>query len=210
MSARYLLTFRKDGSARFLSHLDLQATLEYAMRRAALPVELSEGFNPRPRYSLVTALPLGYVGERELLELTLREPLPAPEVTARLNAALPDGIIMASAEPLPGRVPTATRLQRAVYRIQLRQDITDLHDRVRALVERPELLVEEEHGGKRRTRDVRPLLLSLQCVDSRLLRLVTKLTGEGSVRPDEIVRALTIKPRDAVITRERIELAPLS
>ena len=75
MSFRYLLTFRKHEGARFLSHLDLQATLEYGMRRAGLPLELSEGFNPRPRYSLVAALPLGYVGEHELLEMTLRDDL---------------------------------------------------------------------------------------------------------------------------------------
>ena len=42
------VTFRKGEDARFLSHLDLTATLEYAVRRARLPVALSEGFSPRP------------------------------------------------------------------------------------------------------------------------------------------------------------------
>src|SRR5947209_6759657 len=92
MRTRYLIVFSKSGGARFLSHLDLQATLEYGMRRAELPVQLSEGFNPRPKYSLVTALPLSYAGEQELLELTLREDVPAEQVAIALGRSLPEGI----------------------------------------------------------------------------------------------------------------------
>lgn len=177
------------------------------MRRAGLPVELSEGFNPRPRYSLVTALPLGYTGEGELFELTLREELPAETVAQALGHSLPQGISILTAEILPGRSATATRLQSATYRIEFMEPPADLQLCVQSLLDRPQVLLEEERNGKARTRDVRSLVLSLEAVDPQTMRLVTKLTGDGSVRPDEILRQMDLDPREARVTRECIALS---
>jgi radical SAM-linked protein len=209
VSFRYLVTFRKDGPARFLSHLDLQATLEYGMRRAGLPLELSEGFNPRARYSLVAALPLGYVGERELLELTLREDLKPEELSSRLQDALPGGIRIVQAERLASSgSPAAARLRSATYRIELAQDVEGLEARVECLLSETELIVEDERNGRKRMQDVRPLILDLRASDSHTLHLVTEVTGGGSVRPEEILRLLALDPADARITRESIEVEP--
>jgi radical SAM-linked protein len=209
MSFRYLLVFRKADAARFLSHLDLQATLEYGMRRAGLPLELSEGFNPRSRYSLVAALPLGYVGERELLELTLREDLEPDEVSARLQAALPAGITILSAERLaPGGSSGAARLRSATYRLELAEPVADLDARVAKLLSQVELMVEHEKNGRKRIQNVRPLVLALSADQHETLRLVTELTVDGSVRPEEILRLLGLEPAEVRITREAIEIEP--
>ena len=39
------------GELRFLSHLDLVRTFERALRRAHIPVALTEGFHPKPKLS---------------------------------------------------------------------------------------------------------------------------------------------------------------
>jgi radical SAM-linked protein len=211
MSSRYLITFSKVGRARFLSHLDLQATIEYALRRAALPVQLSEGFNPRPRYSVVTALSLGHHGIRELLELTLRDELSADEVGRRLGAALPDGIDVLAVKTLPaGSGAVAVRLRSACYRVGLAEPVPDLETRAASLLDRDAIDIEEERNGKMRCRNIRPLILELQADGDCSVRLVTSLTNDGSVRPEEILRQLGIDPTGATITREWIEIAPLS
>jgi radical SAM-linked protein len=209
VSFRYLLTFRKHEAARFLSHLDLQATLEYGMRRAGLPLELSEGFNPRPRYSLVAALPLGYVGERELLEMTLRDDLEPGDVAAKLQSALPDGITILSGERLAaGSSAGAGRLRSATYRLELAQPVADLDSRVAQLLSEPELIVEDERNGRKRKQNKRALVLALSVVEPQTLRLVTELTVDGSVRPEEILRLLSLDPTEARMTREAIEIEP--
>src|SRR5947209_4244940 len=127
---KFAVTFRKGDDARFLSHLDLTALLEYAVRRAGLPVSLSEGFSPRPRLSVAASLALGYVGEAELFELTLREPLAALDVGKRLAAVLPAGIEVVSVKGIePGAKSAASRLQSALYRIDLPSPIDDLQQR---------------------------------------------------------------------------------
>src|SRR5947209_17058677 len=96
------------------------ALFEYALRRARLPFALSEGFNPRPRMSMAAPLPLGYVGEREILEIVLREPVIPEETVRRLQAAVPSGIEILSATDYAAQTrSSASRVRGAVYRIEL-------------------------------------------------------------------------------------------
>ncbi len=83
-----------------------------AFRRAELPVRMSLGFNPRPRFSLPAPLPVGIDGLDEVLEMDLIEAMPADELAQRLSAEMPDGIEILRAEivepPARGRVASAT------------------------------------------------------------------------------------------------------
>lgn len=204
---RIQLIFRKDGPARFLSHLDLMATLEYAVRRANLPVSLSEGFNPRPRLSAASPLSLGYVGEAEILEIVLRERVESQKLLERLQVALPEGITLVSAgEQPPATKPAASRLESATYRIELDAPAPDLSRRIGALLSRDSVVVEDERDGKVRTRDVRPLILSLEEIDQRRLRVTLRFDPAGSIRPEQVLGLLGISPDGATFVRERIVL----
>jgi radical SAM-linked protein len=204
---RVRVFFAKGDEARFLSHLDLMATFEYGLRRAKLPFELSEGFNPRPRMSIASPLPLGYVGEREILELALREPMAAQEIVRRLQAALPAGITILSAEEYATQTKSsASRVRGAVYRMTLPEAVDDLPDRVAALLARPTLEVEEERDGTRRKRNLRPLIKRLEAPDGRTLLLDVRLDRDGTARPEQVLDLLSILRDGVRIARERIEL----
>src|SRR3990167_11377873 len=56
------LRFQKKGTLRFISHHDLMRLLERALRRAELPIKMTQGFNPRLRMSFPLALALGIEG----------------------------------------------------------------------------------------------------------------------------------------------------
>ncbi|MGQ0553720.1 MAG: TIGR03936 family radical SAM-associated protein [Planctomycetota bacterium] len=80
----------KDGEARFLGHLDLARLVERSLRRSGLPVQRTQGFNPRFRLSFSEALPVGVGSEGEWINLTLDEDLSVDDVRARLSPALPE------------------------------------------------------------------------------------------------------------------------
>lgn len=205
---RLRIIFRKGPEARFLSHLDLMATLEYAMRRAGLPLALSEGFSPRPRMSLASPLPVGYIGERELLEITLKEPLPPDDVRAVLGPALPEGIEIVEVLPIAATTKkAAARIVAAVYRVDLPQPIPDLTARVAVLLGRSTLPVVETREDGIRTRDLRPLVRAFDAVSPTSLRLAVALNEAGTVRPEQILTLMDLSPDGARITRETIELA---
>ena len=69
--AQLVCRYRKGNPVRWISHLDLKRTLERAMRRAQLPLALSQGHNPHPRISFGPPLPLGATGK--VLKTELRK-----------------------------------------------------------------------------------------------------------------------------------------
>ena len=65
--------FRKGERVRHISHLDVLRYWERAIRRADLPLLYSQGFTPHPKIAFAAPLPLGFIGEREIVEVTLSE-----------------------------------------------------------------------------------------------------------------------------------------
>ena len=102
--------YRKEGRAKYISHLDLYRTVQRAFQRAKLPIWFTLGFNPHIYLTYALPLALGYEGVRESFDFRLTEDIPLPEAAARLNAAMPEGIVIT--ELLPP-VHKADDIQRA-------------------------------------------------------------------------------------------------
>ena len=92
------VVFAKKGRMRFLSHLDLMRLFARALRRAGMPVAVSQGFSPRPRIIIEPALKLGKESDSLQLRVRLDEWLKPSLFAARLQAELPDGIELKEAK----------------------------------------------------------------------------------------------------------------
>lgn len=77
---------------KYISHLDLMRLFMRAVRRADLPIKMTEGFNPHPKISIKRALKLGLESDNEEATFVLREPLRPEEFSKRLQEQLPEGI----------------------------------------------------------------------------------------------------------------------
>lgn len=77
---------------KYISHLDLMRLFMRALRRADLPVKLTEGFSPHPKLSIKRALKLGVESDNEEASVVLKEPVRAAEFKERLQKELPEGI----------------------------------------------------------------------------------------------------------------------
>jgi radical SAM-linked protein len=84
--------FSKTGWMKYISHLDLMRLLARAMRRADLPLKLTEGFSPHPKLSLKRALKLGLESDFEEGSVILKVPVSPQDFKNRLQAQLPEGI----------------------------------------------------------------------------------------------------------------------
>ena len=85
-------SFSKKGPMRFISHLDLLRLLMRSLRRAGLPLKMSEGFSPHPKLSFKRALKLGLESDNEEAAVALKELINYEEFRKRLQAQLPEGI----------------------------------------------------------------------------------------------------------------------
>jgi radical SAM-linked protein len=98
MNYRIKFIFTKTGSMKFISHLDLMRLFMRAFRRAGLPVKMTEGFSPHPKFSIKRALKLGVESDNEEASVFLREDLSPSEFKERLGLQLPPGIEIRDAQ----------------------------------------------------------------------------------------------------------------
>lgn len=197
---KYLMTFEKGEGARWLGHLDLMRAFERALRRSRLPVSFSEGFNPRPKLAFATALGVGQTAAIEYATVELDTDEPPESVVSRLNASLPAGFRVFSAERVAkeGSRDLLNRYDRARWRLicdwptQV-QDVC-VQQAVAELLGCAVVPVERIKGGKTRTVDLRPWLIGLEIENHDLQRLDLIMTAtvgqEGGIRPVEIVNWL--------------------
>lgn len=92
------LTFSKTGRARFISHLDLMRVFQRAFYRAELPLRYTQGFNPHVVLSIALPLSVGQAGLREILDLGMVGSVDLAVLPERLNALLPEGVAVLSAD----------------------------------------------------------------------------------------------------------------
>lgn len=86
------LRFRKTGSIRYISHLDLSRAFSRALVRAGVGLWYTEGFNPHPFLVFGPPLSVGYVGEREILDIRLVSDEKPQDIRDRLSRTLPRGL----------------------------------------------------------------------------------------------------------------------
>ena len=210
---RILVQFSVKGDVRFVSHHDLMRVMGRAARRAGLPVAMSEGFNPRPRISLLLARGVGVASDGEYAEFDLSEWVSAGEFARRLNEQLPEGLRVERAEIAHPSV--RHRVTGIDYRVTFRSDAPVSEADARRLMESREVLVERErktsHGPRESKRiDIRPLLRDLRIV-GRSIEMSLAVTDQGTTtRVEEVGQALGLDPEallaDGVVTRTRMEI----
>ncbi len=99
-AVQYRIWHTKTGGSAYLSQLELQATLERALRRADMPLAFSQGFHPMPLLSFGRALPVGVESLAEWFALTLHRHMGPEETAAGLAPFLPRGMSVLRVEPV--------------------------------------------------------------------------------------------------------------
>src|SRR5512137_863511 len=102
---RMRVTFATDDTVKYVGHLDMARAWERAVRRAHLPLAYSQGFNPQARMHFAAALPVGFTGQAELIDVFLDADVEPADFLARLAPALPGGIRLTGAELVARELP---------------------------------------------------------------------------------------------------------
>jgi radical SAM-linked protein len=205
---RVLFRFSKEGEARFLSHHDLIRLFERALRRAELPMRMTQGFNPHPRVAILTALPLGVEAADEPVEVEFDPPVPAAVAAEKLAAQLPRGIRLAGAQELPDGV--RARVDSVAYEAQLPQGAADGPANVERILASQSVVIDRTTPSGHRPMDIRPAIREMAVVQGRL-SFVLRVAPEGTPKPSEILAAVLGQPARGLagvrMRRTRVGLA---
>lgn len=196
---RLRITFSKDGPLTYTSHLDLMRVWERTLRRAGLPLAYSGGFNPRAKFQLAAALPLGHTGEAEVLDVWLeagaeeQESREVEEIVAALKPVLPEGLRVSRVCRVEKKEPALpTQVTAVEYRVTVEWRETEAQvltrvERLLAAVELP-----QERRGRRY--DLRPLIERLWvekvCPGEVVLGMQLAAREGATARPEAVLEAL--------------------
>jgi radical SAM-linked protein len=135
--------------------------MEWALRRAGVPVSLSHGFSPHPRLSWLGAAPTGAASEAEFVEIGLSVDLDPAVVAREVDAVLPEGLSVVEVVR-SGAGSLADRIDTSVWRIAMPGVAPEqLADAVAALEAAEVVEVERMTKNGPRTLDVRAALIRL-------------------------------------------------
>lgn len=197
---RMLLQFHKGDIVRHLGLLDLQRTMQRALRRSGLPIGYSNGFNPHIVMTFASALSSGIPGDAEILDVTLSsdaESVSEENCLSAMNRVLPPALQVSRVRLVDDRFPKASAaLAQAEYLITLYGDEAN---RIVSVI--PAFLAESEIMAIRKTKrsetmvNIRPMLHLLDAhydESSDRAQLVARVSfvESATLKPDVLLGAL--------------------
>ncbi|MDD6088657.1 MAG: TIGR03960 family B12-binding radical SAM protein [Desulfovibrionaceae bacterium] len=206
-AVRYRIWHRKEGSAAFLSPLELQSVLERALRRAEIPLSFSQGFHPLPLLSFGRALSVGIESCSEWFSACLRTPLRAEEVIDRLSQCLPAELqpIYAESIPLKDKSVGACRETYTIRYSGIEQE--RFRQLWKSFAEKDSHFLTRETKKGPRTSDIRGIFQEISWDEDGTLRL-TMNWSEQYISPIVLISAVVpgISPECLHIVKQSQEL----
>jgi radical SAM-linked protein len=213
------IRYSKEGPTRFLSGLEVQSLWGRSLRRAGLPVAYSQGFNPAPRLSFSSALPVGTESLAEFVEAEFSLPVAASEVERKLPAILPEGIGVVSVRYVPPGSPRLSDFDmHSTYRIDpvppsaFPEEATPgrAAEALERLAASGTFPVEVSREESRLSIDIKPLVSNFMMNDEGLFITIIHGTGKG-IRPLDAASALlgvTLAPGGFLLKKIAAEPVP--
>ena len=202
---RLRIVFGRGEAIKYISHLDLARAWERVLRRAGVPLAYSQGFNPRPKIVFASALPVGVIARREMMDLFLKRPVMPLNLNRRLKPHLPPGLSVVSAKEVYHHLPSLpSQVCGAQYRVEIEwaESREALASRTADFMAAASLV--RERRGK--TYDLRPLVESLSVAeampDGFALHMRLSLRQNGTARHDEVLDALGLTEMTRLVCRE--------
>jgi radical SAM-linked protein len=205
---RVRIRFTKQDDLRWLSHRDLVRAWERLLRRAEVPLGMTEGFHPKPRMNFPSALAVGIAGLDELVEIELSAPWSAEQLREALAPHLPPGLSVEKVEVIPFERGKAQAVEVEFQAIVPPERQSAVAERIAWLQAQPSYLIERE--GRSAPLDLRPLVAGLAMREG-VLSMQLRLDRQGSARPREVLAALEIDDLElegGTLTRTRVEISP--
>lgn len=207
---RLQIRFGKFEALIYTSNLDVAKLWERVLRRADVPILYSEGFNPRPRLALATALPLGISSECEILDVSLKESIALPGLAERLLASSPNGLKIYTIEEIPVRSPSlAAQVRSAEYRIHFEDGIERavLEAKTEMLLKAEALDYERERKEKTIMVNLRPLIYGLEVDEAGDLCAHLAIGESGNARPEEVLAVMGLAADTVSVHRFKLHLS---
>ncbi len=213
---RVRATYEKGDAVRFLGHLDVARVVQIAVNRAGWPVEMSQGFSPRPKISFYSPLPAGTSGREEYFDAVLTKPWGLPVLARSLSETLPAGFALHEVRGVPDKEESLeARIAASKYDLDLLGvDVDALSRSLGAFMDSDEVPFVVVRPKETKTIDLRPFALEIGAPKAEsgervVVDMVIRHDQGRTIRPQWVLGSLSrfgteLDPREAIIDRRKI------
>lgn len=197
----YRVHYSRKGGTRFFSHLEVLQLIFRVLFRAGLKVQYSQGYNPSPKVSFSSALPVGMESEVEYFDVDLEEEIENfDDIIENLNRELPQGMNVWTMEERPRSSAEGILVS---YEVQLLQPLTEeQRKKVEDFLEQQSFVIQRFRKNKTRELDIRPLVHSLEMSGEKLLFELICFHGKAGVNPREVLQyVFGFQDNEALVAR---------
>ncbi|MEI6131248.1 MAG: TIGR03936 family radical SAM-associated protein [Bacillota bacterium] len=184
--------FERTGRLRFTSHLDMLRAFQRAFMRGKISIAFSQGFNPHPEFVIGMPLGVGTTSDAEYADLGMNIEMPTDQFVATLNANLPEGLRVLSAEykhnkdNIMGKVDELRCLIKFEDAIPMKR----IGDALSSLLSKSEVNVEKTTKKGKSVVEIRSKIREAQVLADSLIALRCDAGSHSTLSPDLFVGAL--------------------
>jgi len=205
---RVIVKYSKSNEAIYVSHLDVQRSMQRTLRRSGLPIKYTLGFHPH--VALTFALPLSVAVESmgEYMEFSLVEYVKPEIIKARINEVIAPGFYAEGcgyiSDEYKSLMSTVAMCEWLVKIKSLSQ--SEMEKKIKEIKDTTELMVEKHTKKGFTTVDIRNGIIDMVPVVDLPNVVNMKLSSGGklNVSPKMVLAAMDIEQKDAVIIRKDI------
>lgn len=187
----YILKYARDERVKYISHLDFMRLFHRTIRRTGMNFLFSQGFNPHPLMTVAQPLSVGVTSDCEYMKVGFDGDFTEAEIVDTINKALPPGYKVLAAKRVEGKEIDLTKLDKAVYTVELEYEGSVDID---AFLANKELIVPKKTKSGVKDSDIRPYVYWIEKISENGGILVLKMcVAVGSVynlKPQTVIDAM--------------------
>ena len=189
------IKFAKEGTMKFIGHLDVMRYFQKVMRRADVDIRYSEGFSPHQIMSFASPLGVGMESRGEYVDIEVLSTDSSKEMLRRINDVIGDEMEALSYRLLPDHAANAMSIVAAAdYIVKFREEYApEDWDAFAAGLEtflaQDEIMILKKTKKGEKEMNLRPLIYELCAKEGKQIRMKIATGSAANIKPDAVIRA---------------------
>lgn len=186
------IKFTKEGTMKFIGHLDVMRYFQKVMRRADVDIRYSEGFSPHQIMSFASPLGVGMESRGEYVDIDVLSTDSSAEMLRRINKTMVDGTRVLSYRLLPDTAANAMSVVAAAdYTVRFRdgcgpEDWDGFCRGLREFMNQEQIMITKKTKKGQKEMDLKPLIYELS-VSGREIRMKIATGSAANIKPDLVI-----------------------
>jgi len=189
--SNYILKYSRDDRVKYISHLDFVRLFHRTIRRTGMNFMFSQGFNPHPIMTVAQPLSVGVTSDSEYMKVGFDGDYSDEEVVETINNSFPPGYKILAAKRVEGKEIDLTKLDRAVYTVEVEYEGEYDLD---ALLANKELKVMKKSKSGIKESDIRPYIYSIEKIADEngilTLKMCLSVGSTYNLKPESVIDAM--------------------